>query len=155
VATSPDDILVLAGMDDGTICLWEASTGQLLGQLSTDQSVVHSVICTSDGHGFLSGSGDNTIQLWEIDLRAIREMTDEHRIPGATNEGKGCATCTRTLTVPTGSVFSLSISLGGQWITSASKNDIITLWDKNGTPRLMLKGHVSEGALLCYVCPLD
>jgi general transcriptional corepressor TUP1 len=138
MAISPNDALVLAGMLDGTVCMWNVSTGQLLERFRGHYIYVSAVVFTRDGCGFVTGSWDNTIKYWEIDFSVVHEMEDEPRSAKATREGKNCAKCTHTMKGHESIIHEVSVSPDGQWITSAGFDGSIIFWDRNGAPRLMM-----------------
>ncbi|PVF97277.1 WD40 repeat-like protein [Serendipita vermifera] len=141
LATSPDDILVLSGTDDGTIFMWHVPTGQSFGQFRSCEGAVKSIVFGPDDRGFLSGSKANTIDTWEIDFVTLNEMIDASLNIGARKEGQSCAKYVQSLTGHTGDVNCLSISPGGRWIASSSWDYTVMFWDGNGDARLMLKAH--------------
>src|SRR5262249_36069964 len=61
---------------DGTIRLWEASTGRLLTTLQGHTGAVRSVALGGDGQMLASGGEDGTIRLWDVPsgtyLRTLR-----------------------------------------------------------------------------------
>jgi WD40 repeat protein len=126
-------------MHDGTICMWNISTGQLLEQFQGHDDGISSMVFVPDGFGFVTGSWDKTIKFWEIDSDVVREMTDEDRSIQATREGKSCAKCTCTLKGHNGIVLHVFVSPDGQWTASTSFDGSIMFWDTNGAPRLMMK----------------
>ncbi|KIJ43482.1 hypothetical protein M422DRAFT_169940, partial [Sphaerobolus stellatus SS14] len=65
IGFSPDGTKIVSGSYDNTVRLWDASTGQSLGQpLEGHQAGVTSVEFSPDGTKIVSGSGDNTVRLW-------------------------------------------------------------------------------------------
>jgi WD40 repeat protein/serine/threonine protein kinase/tetratricopeptide (TPR) repeat protein len=64
VAFSPDGQMILTGSDDKTARLWDATTGQPIGQPIVHPQGVTSVAFSPDGQTILTGSRDNTAQLW-------------------------------------------------------------------------------------------
>jgi tetratricopeptide (TPR) repeat protein len=66
VAFSPDGKTVLAGSDDWTARLWDATTGQLLGPPMTHWGPVRAVAFSPDGKTVLTGSWDKTARLWDV-----------------------------------------------------------------------------------------
>jgi flagellar biosynthesis GTPase FlhF len=66
VAFSPDGSRIVSGSDDKTLRLWDARTGQAIGQpLTGHQSAVWSVAFSPDGSRIVSGSSDNTVRVWD------------------------------------------------------------------------------------------
>jgi WD40 repeat protein len=56
----------LSGHYDKTVKLWDIATGKELRTLTGHTAWVGSVAFSPDGHTALSGSGDNTLKLWNL-----------------------------------------------------------------------------------------
>ena len=66
VAFSPNGSRIVSGSDDFTLRLWNADTGQPIGEpLQGHNDFVKSVAFSRDGSRIVSGSGDNTLRIWE------------------------------------------------------------------------------------------
>jgi RNA polymerase sigma factor (sigma-70 family) len=81
-ALSPDGRILAAGGHDGTLPLWDTTTGQALPSLRTEQRFVKAVAFSPDGNRLAWSEGDGggehaPIRMW--DLRLGREVT---RFPG-------------------------------------------------------------------------
>ncbi|RIK56925.1 MAG: hypothetical protein DCC57_02565 [Chloroflexi bacterium] len=70
-AFSPDGGRILTGDTEGTVRLWNASDGALLGVYGGHKQWVNAVAFSPDGARFLSGSADGTAFLWETAGGAI------------------------------------------------------------------------------------
>ena len=66
VAFSADGTRIVSGSHDNTLRLWDAKTGQPIGEpLRGHEGPVHSVAFSADGTRIVSGSHDNTLRLWD------------------------------------------------------------------------------------------
>ncbi len=66
VAFSPDGSLIVTGMDDGTVQMWDAATGDLIETLGEHQYAVRVVAFSPDGSLVASGGSDNRVLLWRV-----------------------------------------------------------------------------------------
>jgi WD40 repeat protein len=88
--------------------------------LSGHQREVYSVAFSPDGHLLASGSGDNTIKLWEVASGALRQTLGGHQYM----------------------VESVAFSPDGRRLASGSEDGTIKLWDvAKGTLKQTLSGH--------------
>ncbi|MDW8403025.1 serine/threonine-protein kinase [Chloroflexus sp.] len=67
VAFSPDGKWLLAGYDDYTVGIWDASTGEQVASLRGHESTVRTVAWHPDGKLAATGSDDETVRLWRTD----------------------------------------------------------------------------------------
>ena len=126
VAFSPDGERIVSGSCDKTVRLWDADTGQPIGQpLTGHTDEVNSVAFSPDGTRIVSGSDDNTVRVWDAD----------------TGQPIG-----QPLTGHTDEVNSVAFSPDGTRIVSGSGDKTVRLWDADtgqpiGEP---LTGHTDE-----------
>ena len=123
VAFSPDGQRIVSGSLDKTVRLWDARTGQPIGQpLQGHGDSVRSVAFSPDGRRIVSGSSDKTVRLW--DARTGQPI-------GQPLQGHGDV------------VYSVAFSPDGQRIVSGSSDKTVRLWDaRTGQPiGQPLQGH--------------
>ncbi|KAG8707345.1 hypothetical protein FRC08_000568 [Ceratobasidium sp. 394] len=132
LAYSPDGEYILSGSVDNTIRIWDARTGQSVGQpLQGHTDYVNTVAYSPDGAYILSGSDDNTIRIW-----------DAH-----TGQSIG-----QPLRGHTSGVRSVAYSPDGAYILSGSYDSTVLIWDARtgrsvGQP---LQGHTSAVRSVAY-----
>jgi WD40 repeat protein len=60
--------MLASGSVDGTVKLWDCSTGECLKVLQGHIGNAWSVAFSPDGHSLASGSGDGTLRCWDLTL---------------------------------------------------------------------------------------
>ena len=109
VAFSPNGERLVSGSFDGTLRLWDAQTGNPLGEpLEGHGSAVYSVAFSPNGERLVSGSFDGTLRLW--DAQTGNPL-------GEPLEGHGSA------------VYSVAFSPNGERLVSGSFDGTLRLWD--------------------------
>jgi WD40 repeat protein len=125
VAVSPDGSLLATGSMDGTVRVWNLSTGEKLKTLEGHSKNVNSVAFSPDSSCIVSGSDDKTVQVWDA-------SSGEHL---KTLEGHS-----------TGRVTSVAFSPDGRRIVSGSYNSTVRVWDASSgklLKTLRVGGHSS------------
>ncbi|KAG9076015.1 POC1 centriolar protein A, partial [Ceratobasidium sp. 370] len=132
LAYSPDGAYIASSSRDKTIRIWDARTGQSVGQpLQGHTSWVNSVAYSPDGAYIVSGSRDKTICIWDA----------------RTGQNVG-----QPLQGHTHSVNSVEYSPDGAYIVSGSDDKTIRIWDTRtgqsvGQP---LQGHTGWANPVAY-----
>ena len=88
VAFSPDNKILLSGSHDGTLIVWDVSTGRQLRSIEghrhdDDHGAVTSVVFSADGKMLLSASSDKTMRLWDTNTGAELRIFQSDDYPEA------------------------------------------------------------------------
>jgi COMPASS component SWD3 len=143
VRFSPDGRWIASCAADGTIKIWDASTGQHMRTLEGHLAGVSTIAWSPDSNTIASGSDDKTIRLW-------------HRVTGKAYPA--------TLSGHHNYAYSLAFSPKGNSLVSGSYDEAVFLWDLRAR-RLMrsLPAHsdpvggvdfIRDGTLVCS-CSTD
>src|SRR5260370_6944875 len=81
VGFSPNGRQAIAGLTDGTVCLWEVDTGQCKRTFKGHTAAVRSVAFGPDGRHALTGSDDETTILWEVTTAQRQKTFKAHTGP--------------------------------------------------------------------------
>jgi WD40 repeat protein len=109
VAFSPDGKMIASASDDNTVILWDAETGQPIGQpLAGHTDAVTCAAFHPDGKVLVSGSDDDTIILWD------------------SNTGQPIG---KPITGHADSVVSMAFSADGKLLASGGRDNTVILWD--------------------------
>ncbi|KIJ36187.1 hypothetical protein M422DRAFT_179718, partial [Sphaerobolus stellatus SS14] len=109
VAFSPNGKHIVSGSRDKTIQIWDAKTGEAVGDpLQGHQDSVMTVAFSRDGKHIVSGSRDKTIRIWDAKTgEAVGEPHQGHQH----------------------SVWTVAFSPDGKHIVSGSEDKTIRIWD--------------------------
>ncbi|KIJ53753.1 hypothetical protein M422DRAFT_775760, partial [Sphaerobolus stellatus SS14] len=79
LSLSSDGTCIISGSLDGSVQVWDASTGVELRTLNGHTDSVHSVAFSSDGTCIVSGSSDHSVRVWDastgVELRTLNGHT--------------------------------------------------------------------------------
>ncbi|MGB9304447.1 MAG: TIR domain-containing protein [Mycobacterium sp.] len=109
VALRPDGLRLAAAGDNMNVWVWDAVTGQPVGDPVTGHtSRVHCVAYSPDGRRLVSAGGDKTVRVWDAET---------------------CQPIGEPLTGHTGVVYGVAFSPDGQRLASADDDRTVRVWD--------------------------
>ena len=107
IALSSDGQRIISGLSNNTVCVWNATTGEIEAGPFDELDLVMSVAFLPDGQHIISGLYDGAISLWNITTGKI--------VVGS-------------LIGHTGSVWCVASSPDGQFMISGSDDQTICVW---------------------------
>jgi WD40 repeat protein len=149
LSLSPDDRFVLAGSEDGTLILWEISTGRKIRVFERYPKRIHSVATSPDGRFALTGNKDGTLVLWAIStgrrIRTFKGNTVRILSVAYSPDGRyalfggedttlklwnvSSGKNTKTFVGHTDSVVSIAFSPDGRFALSGGNDSLLKLWN--------------------------
>lgn len=178
VAFSPDGKLIAAGSTDGTVRVFDATTGDLLQTLEghTGWVVIRGVEFAPDGKILASASLDGTIRLWDprtgaqrgvFERRGLRVLAiswhpDGDLLVSSSDEGaevlvwnRQSGEVVRSLRSGQGLVTALTYSLDGQMLATGSINGTMRLHLLAENRQLTLTGGSPSSQSIAFVSDTD
>ena len=120
IAFSPDNSLIVAGANDGSIKIWEVNSGKQIKAIMKHPDAILSEAFSPNGNLIAVGLDSGLVALWDINYK--------ERI--------------RTLKGHQGKIYSLRFNKDGSLLASGSDDKTIRIWDmKSGDETKTLKGH--------------
>src|SRR5262249_37674720 len=110
---SPDDRWIASGSQDGSVTIWQASTGKKQLKFQAHEKHVRCVTFSPDGRRLATASWDRTAKVWDVDT--LREGDNNKPL--------------RTLDKHRAPVSSVAFSPDGHHLASAGDDKIVRVWD--------------------------
>jgi WD40 repeat protein/tetratricopeptide (TPR) repeat protein len=115
VAFGPDGTRLASAGEDGTVRLWDDTTGEPLLVLRGHAGAVLSVAFQPNGRQFATGGADGTIRVWDAASGEAVRLLEGHA----------------------GLVHGVAFSPDGKWLASAGADGTLRLWDDAGGQKLL------------------
>ncbi|MCX4826181.1 NB-ARC domain-containing protein [Streptomyces sp. NBC_01142] len=157
VAIAPDGTWLATASDDGTVRIWDRTTGTCTATLHTDHAgSVYSVAIGPAGTWLATANSDQAVRIWDRATGTCTATlhTDSVNSVAIAPDGTWLAITsddgtvriwdrtTGTLTGHTDSVRSVAIAPAGTWLATASNDLTVRIWDRaTGTCTATLTGH--------------
>jgi WD40 repeat protein/serine/threonine protein kinase len=133
VAFSPDGTHLAAGCGDGTVKVWDLTTGQVVLLQGHDQYVFSVAFSPTDGRRLASGSIDKTVKIWDL-TKGTAILT----LPGAEGGEFGMA-------------YGVAFSPDGRWLATGSEGEDVRIWDATTGQKIhSLPGHAHQATNMTF-----
>ena len=161
VAVAPDGTWLAIGSADGTVTLWEATTGQKRAVLK-GSGLISALAVAPDGTWLASGSDDGAVRIWDVSSGRERAVLTGHSGPvnavAIAPDGSWLASGSEDHTIRTWNsitgrekavftghqdwVKAVAVAPDGTWLASGSDDGTVRIWDvSSGRERAVLTGH--------------
>ncbi|WLS43213.1 NB-ARC domain-containing protein [Micromonospora profundi] len=120
VSISGDGTWLASAGADGTVRIWDPTTGERRQQLSAHTGPVKAIAITADGTWLATAGNDGTVRIWDPTTGERRQQLSAH----------------------TGPVNAIAITADGTWLATAGNDGTVRIWDPTtGERRQQLSAH--------------
>lgn len=167
IAFTPNSQRIAAGMADGTVRIWSATTGQLERTLTGHRYAVRAIAISPDSTRLVSASSDQTIKVWNLQtgqlirtisldesdgvVNTVKISPNGARVAIATNRNElqlrdlSTGQLIRTFveaTTPQPYWMPIVFSPDGRFVATSDSDNSVKVWNANTGARLItLRGH--------------
>ncbi len=129
VAFSPDGEYLVTGSANGTVQVWDARAGRMLGKLQTRGRPVRGLVFSRDGRRLASASGGGLVKLWDWDATRLEDELEPHR--------------TFRARVPL-AAMTFAFSPDGRRLAAGGEENTVQIWDLQTEQVQILRGHSGD-----------
>lgn len=131
VAIAPDGSW-LASSSDGTLRIWDTTTGTTRATYRSYQNEIRSLAVASDGTWLAWGSHDGAVRIWDVTTGTLHAVLEGHR---------------RAVEV-------VAVAPDDTWLASADYAGTVRIWDvATKAQRAVLRGHTDAVDMMMVVAP--
>ncbi|WP_199249831.1 WD40 repeat domain-containing protein [[Phormidium] sp. ETS-05] len=129
VTWNPDGKLIATSSEDRTVKLWQVD-GTLVQNITPGDKPINNVSWSPDGKVMAIASADGTVQIW-----SLRQMPGElHNRPNYQYQ--------QTIPAHQQPLWNVTFSPDGSLIATASADNTVKIWNRNGQSVMTLEGHI-------------
>jgi WD40 repeat protein len=170
LAVSPDGSLVAEGGLDWIVRIFDGYTGHRLQRLEHHRHNIYAMVWSPDGRYFVSGSRDETVQIWTPDGQRVIGMHTTGQIVGLAYAPDGSSFASVGLYSSIGEVWqsgtgaalftleghktrlrSVAYSADSAWIATGDKDDVVVFHDsQTGQPLASVSGTKGEAQAIAF-----
>jgi WD40 repeat protein/serine/threonine protein kinase len=167
---SPDGALIAVGDPSGTLRVWNAHTGVLVGSVKGHTNQINTVVFSGDGTRIVTASDDKTAAVWDaVAIKLVVRIHHDDAVNTAmfSPDGKSFATASNDHTAQVwsattgdrllsleghvGGVNAVTYSPDGTQLATISDDSTVMLWDAaTGRRESHLRGHSSGVSRVQY-----
>lgn len=170
VAVSPDGSLVADGGIDWIVRIFDAHTGERLQRIEHHRHNIYAMVWSPDGKYFISGSRDETVQIWTPDGQRVIGMHTTGQIVSLAYSPDGASFASVGLYSAIGEVWqaatgaalfnleghktrlrSVAYSADSAWIATGDRSDTIIIHDAHtGEVLFQVQGSLGEANAIAF-----
>ncbi|GAB4284703.1 MAG: hypothetical protein Fur0025_15660 [Oscillatoriaceae cyanobacterium] len=129
VTWNPDGKLIATSSEDRTVKLWQVD-GTLVQNITPGDKPINNVSWSPDGKVMAIASADGTVQIW-----SLGQMAGElHNRPNYQYQ--------QTIPAHQQPLWNVTFSPDGSLIATASADNTVKIWNRNGQSVMTLEGHI-------------